>query len=90
MVSGALVLVAIGFYGVLNALVIAVEMMQLIPYLVNQLHVCGRLLAFGHQVAFMALDHMPQLFGSLLVASKLLVARNRWLCRFHELACLRM
>jgi hypothetical protein len=82
--SGALVLSLVGRYGVLNTTIVAIEMVQLVTYLINQLHIGGMPLAFSHQIRFMALNHPQQLFGSLLVASKLLVARYRWLCRFHE------
>jgi hypothetical protein len=80
-----LVLPLIGRYSILNAFVVALEVVQLVPYLIDQLHVGGMFLACCHQIRFMTFNHPQQLLGSLLVADKLLVARYRWLCRFHEL-----
>lgn len=60
---------------ILNALVVAIRMMQLIAYLIKPLHIERRPLTFSHQIILVPFHHAPQPLGprpdSLLALDRL-------------------
>lgn len=73
----------LGVDGVLNAFVVAVEVVELVPNLIQVAQVRWIALALGHQIRFVALDHRPQAFRARAIARKLLIISYRRPCGLH-------
>ena len=80
--SGQLLL-QIPVYGVLDPLVISIEMAELISNRIKPFPIQWRVLSQGRQVLFVAVNHLAQSISSRTIASELLVVRNPRLGGFH-------
>ena len=69
--------------GVLNTLIVPVEVVQMIADVIKALKVNWRPLPLGHQLLLIPVDHASELFDARAIADQLLIVRDRRLCRFH-------
>jgi len=79
-----LLLVYVVINSVLNALVIAIEMMEMVPDVIEALQVNGCPLSLCQQLLLVVVDHTAQLLGPRAVPGQLLIIRDRWLSCLHS------